>query len=380
MREDHPTRFDHPAPSPSRGQAGATPAIAAAAPASARSRRGVLGLAWGVALALLAIGAASTAETRVVAQPKAKSRYVIGIVAKSSTNPVYIAARSGAEAAARALSAQHGVEVEVVWRAPFAEDSARQSELIGELVLAKADGIAVSCSDSELATTSIDRAVAAGVQVVTFDSDAPDSRRLAFYGIDDRAAGGEVMRELAAVLGGKGRVAVLAGNRAATNIRERVIGAALEANAHADLEIVGAFTHDETPEDAARAMREAHEKYGPIDGWALMGGWPLYLTDGLANVPAEAKIVSLDPLPPALAHLDRGRVQALLAQPYFGWGFESVRLLFQRLHAGEAPTSRVISAPLERVTTENADAYRNQWRSWVGDTGGTILAPEARQP
>ena len=42
----------------------------------------------------------------------------IAMIAKSSTNPVFLSARTGAEAAAKELSGKHGVPVEIVWLTP----------------------------------------------------------------------------------------------------------------------------------------------------------------------------------------------------------------------------------------------------------------------
>ena len=58
---------------------------------------------------------------------------------------------------------------------------------------------------------AIDDAVAKGVTVMCFDSDAPRSKRLCYYGTEDVTCGKLVMAELARVMDGKGAVAILAG-------------------------------------------------------------------------------------------------------------------------------------------------------------------------
>ena len=129
-------------------------------------------------LLLLLLAAAST----LVAAPRT---ITIGLVAKSQGNPVFQAARVGAESAAKALSAKHGVTIKIDWRTPNEEDSQRQAEAIEQLVLAGAEGIAVSCSDANKLTDAINSAVNNGVPVATFDSDAPNSKRFVTYGVDD---------------------------------------------------------------------------------------------------------------------------------------------------------------------------------------------------
>ena len=120
----------------------------------------------------LAIIAALALPFGASAQKKA---YIIGLVAKSQGNPVFQAARVGANDAAKELGAKHGVEIRIDWRTPNEEDAQKQAEAIEQLVLSGADGIAVSCSDANKVTDAINSAVKNGVPVATFDSDAPAS-------------------------------------------------------------------------------------------------------------------------------------------------------------------------------------------------------------
>ncbi|MEM7623256.1 MAG: substrate-binding domain-containing protein [Planctomycetota bacterium] len=309
--------------------------------------------------------ARSEAE-RKVDDGMGKASYRIGFVAKSIDNPVYDAARAGAEAAAAEFGGSMGVDVEIEWRGPIVESARAQVAEVAALLTAEVDGLAVTASDPTVVVAALDRAAGTGVKVVTFDSDVETPSRLAFYGIDDRAAGAAVMEQLILAMPGGGRVAILAGNRAATNLRERVIGAAAAARGVESVEIVEVYHHDETPEAAGEAMAAAHASGAEIDGWALMGGWPLYTDAGLAGVPDGTKIASMDPLPPALDKLKAGRVQALVAQPYYRWGYESVRMLLERLHSGMLPESEFVRADLEVVTQDNAASYRERWNGWVG--------------
>src|SRR5438128_11395590 len=170
-------------------------------------------------LTLLAVLASSLS---VQAQKKS---FTIGLVAKSQSNPVFQAARIGATDAARDLGRKHGIEIKIDWRTPNEEDAQKQAEAIEQLVLAGADGIAVSCSDANKLTDAINSAVRNGVPIATFDSDAPNSKRFVTFGIDDIKCGQQVMDELAKIMNGKGIVAILAGNQNAPNLQKRAQGA-----------------------------------------------------------------------------------------------------------------------------------------------------------
>ena len=50
---------------------------------------------------------------------------------------------------------------------------------------------------------------------MTFDSDAPNSKRFAFYGPDDLEMGKKLMNELSGLIDKKGKIAILGGNKTA---------------------------------------------------------------------------------------------------------------------------------------------------------------------
>ncbi len=103
----------------------------------------------------------------------------------------------------------------------------------------------VSCSDAGKVTGAINDAGARGVPVMTFDSDAPESQRFAFYGVDDVKTGQAVMDELAKQMGEAGSIAILAGNQNAPNLRNRVEGVKQAATKYPKIKIVDTFYHIE---------------------------------------------------------------------------------------------------------------------------------------
>lgn len=293
------------------------------------------------------------------------TRYVIGVIAKSSNNQVFLAARQGAEDAARDLSRELGIDIRVQWRTPNTEDATQQAQYVELLASQGVDGIAISCTDANILTPAINSAVERGVTVVTFDSDAAASRRMCYYGVDDRDAGAAVMRELAREMGGSGRVAILAGNQAAPNLQARVQGVREEAARHPGIEIVSVYYHPETPTDAAATMEQVQNSNPSITGWALVGGWPLYTENALDAIAPSAKVVSMDPLELPLQYLIAGQVQVLVGQPYYGWGYESVRLIIDKVHHGRSPDAERITAPLDIVTRDNAQDFVGRWSRWL---------------
>jgi len=303
-------------------------------------------------------------------EPAAQS-YTFGVIAKAQGNPVFQAAHAGALAAAAEIEAKNpGVSVEINWRTPNNEDAQKQAEFVDLLVSQGVDGISISCSDANLLTASLKAAVAGNVPVATFDSDAPESGRFAYYGVDDKAAGAKVMAELAAQMGGAGVVAILSGNPNSANLSARVEGVREEAARHAGITVRDVYyVPTETANDMAAKMQQVQTSDPDITGWALVGGWPLYTDNALDGIYESAKIVSMDPLPLPLEYVKKGQVQVLVGQPYFGWGYETVMMLFDKVHHGKDPAAVFNYAEFDVVTAANADEFAAKWAEW-GKAGG----------
>ena len=72
---------------------------------------------------------------------------------------------------------------------PQTYDPKAERDALDEAVQKKATGILLAVTDPALLKDSIDKAVAAGVPVITIDSDAPSSKRLFFIGTNNYQAG-----------------------------------------------------------------------------------------------------------------------------------------------------------------------------------------------
>lgn len=313
-------------------------------------------------------GGAAAKPAPAGGEPKgaAKSEYVFGVIAKSQANPVFQAARTGAEDAAKALSEKHGVRVKIDWRTPNTEDAQQQAQFVEQLVSLGVDGITVSCSDAAVLTGAIDDAVNKGVAVATFDSDAPASKRFAYYGINDEEAGRAVARELVKVMGETGVVAVLAGNQTAPNLQTRVKGIREEMAKHPGITIKDVYYHPETAPDAAAKVKDVQVSNPDITGWAMVGGWPLFTENALDGVADKAKVVSVDHLPEQLNYIRAGQVQALVGQDCYGWGYRTVEMLFDKVHDNKDPAQVVNNFELSVVTSANVDEYAETWNKWLG--------------
>jgi ribose transport system substrate-binding protein len=129
------------------------------------------------------------------------SEYFVFVAANLQV-PYWQAAGAGFSRAA----AQFKVRVDFV--GPNSYDPKAERDALDQAVQQKATGILLGVTDPALLKDSIDKAIAAGIPVITVDSDAPASKRLFFIGTNNYAAGVSGGMRLAQELNGKGNVVV----------------------------------------------------------------------------------------------------------------------------------------------------------------------------
>jgi ribose transport system substrate-binding protein len=199
--------------------------------------------------------------------------------------------------------------------------------------------------------------------VVTWDADAPRSKRLAFYGVDDRAAGRILGEQAATLVGGKGKVAIIT-SLGADNLRRRLEGVQQSLKKYPEMNVVEVFDIKEDTTRCAELIATATNKYPDLAAWISVGGWPVFVRNALDPVdPARTKFVCFDTNPPAPELLRSGKVQVLIGQKYFGWGSEPVKIL-AGIKEGRYPQQKIIDSGVDVVTRDNVDAYQQQWKKW----------------
>ena len=296
------------------------------------------------------------------ATPAGPQRLRFMVIPKSLDIPVFNHAKVGAERQAK----EYG-NVDILWNAPVNADQLKQKEILESAITQRVDGIAISALNGDFLTETINKAVEAGIPVVTWDSDAPKSKRAAFYGVDDFASGRIMGEETVRLLNGKGKVAIIT-SYGATNLQRRLEGIRDGLSKAPGIEVVETFDIKEDAVRCAELIASGTKRYPDLAAWLSTGGWPIFTRNATTAIdPAKTKMISFDTIQPGLDLLREGKVTVLIGQKYFGWGSEAVKLLYD-MKQGKNPASTIIDSGVDVVTRENVEDYAAKWKKM--ESGG----------
>ncbi len=290
-----------------------------------------------------------------------EKKLTFAFVPKLLDNPVFQVAWQGAQAAAKDLGEG---KIEVERYAPVKSDAVEQAQIIESLVERKVDGIAISVNDADALKTSIDDAMAAGIPVVTFDSDAPKSKRISFYGTNNPGSGKTMGEYLVKYMGKKGNIALLMGTPGAPNLEERKNGLLEFLRDYPDIKVVATeYCYDDVNQ-AVSKMEARMEATPQLNGWVLIGGWGIFTPPPgpfASKKPGALTVIAFDALPEELDYVRQGYAQALIGQKLWGWGYESVRMLKEIKDGKSLPP--VNDSGVDIVTKENVEEYAQKWKT-----------------
>src|SRR3984893_2972139 len=252
--------------------------------------------------------------------------------------------------------------VNVIYTGPDTADAAKQVQVLQDLVSRGVDGFAVAPMDGDSVIGVIDAALKKGIKVITFDSDSPKSKRIAFVGTNNYQGGVEAGKAFAANQG-DGKFAVITGGLAAANHNERGAGFrdALKDNGGNYTEIPGSpFPCNDDAAKSIQIIQDVLTRYPDINGFFFSGGWPLfgaaeaYVRAVAANDRIQTlTVVSFDSLPEELALLKQNYVDALIGQRPYAMGVKSVDVLNDLVQGKTVPA--VIDTGVDVITKANVD-------------------------
>ncbi|HLJ45668.1 MAG TPA: substrate-binding domain-containing protein [Bryobacteraceae bacterium] len=272
-----------------------------------------------------------------------RGKKTIAVIPKGTSHMFWISVHAGAAAAGQ----KYGVNVE--WNGPPLEtDYDRQIQIVDSMIARHVDGIAVAAAERKALLQSLDRAAALGIPVTVFDSGVDGDNYMTFIATNNYEAGQMGARELARLVNGKGKVAIVmhAPGSASTMDRERGFNDVLSKE-FPNIHIVG---QQYGMSDRSKAMAAAENiltANPDLDGFFASSepssvGIALALKSrGLAG---KVKFVAFDSSDTEIEDLKAGVSDAMVVQDPFGMGFQAVETLVNKLN-GKTPPKRIDLAP-----------------------------------
>lgn len=248
-------------------------------------------------------------------------------------------------------------------------DAAKQVAVFEQIVAKKPKGIALSPTVADAFVEPINKAMAAGIAVMCFASDSPDSKRLTWITSDDYKAGGEAADFCAKALGGKGTVGILE-RPAQNNHAARINGFEAQIKAkYPDMKVVarGQAEGDQTKAASlTSAMMQAHPDLALIYCSAGMEG--MGAGTAVKEAKSKAKVFCYDADPPVIDMVKDGTILACYHPNTVNQGFWSMMVLMTYnkglinpitdwKKAGRSPIFPMMNNGLDLVTKDNADAF-----------------------
>ena len=279
-----------------------------------------------------------------------------------------------AEKGARDAAAEFDVDVAVMMPP---DGAAGQKRMAQDLLARGVDGIAISPSDPKNQAGLLAE-IAAKTNLITHDSDAPESDRLVYVGMDNYEAGRMCGQLLKKAMPEGGSVVLFIGLLGQLNAdlrRQGVIDELLERSFDStrrdpvDVVLEGdTYTILDTRVDQfdfARAKAQAEDalaRYPDLD--AMVGLFvynPPQILDAVrkANKLDQITIVAFDEADDTLQAIKDGAMAGTIVQNPYRYGYESVRVLaaLARGDRSVLPESQLIDIPAQEITAENVDAF-----------------------
>jgi ribose transport system substrate-binding protein len=259
---------------------------------------------------------------------------------------------------------------EADWQGPQNAQVPEQRQIIETAIARKVDGLAVSAIEAAAITPVLNQAVDAGINVITIDSDAPNSKRLVYIGTNNYNAGKSAGEAAVKLLPQGGKVIGFVGNRSAENAREREQGFRDAVKEHG----IDLVEVREDNKDVGRARKNVEDALQAFpDAKAFLG---LYSYNGpaIADAVSQAgarsrlKVITFDAEPKTIQALQEGKIDVTVVQKPYEFGRMAVELLYKMKTKGveaaraelNVPANGIVDTGVELVTPENVAEFKKK--------------------
>ncbi len=311
----------------------------------------VAGLSAALALAL-GVGSAEAASKKVLA-------FVV-----NGASDFWKIAEAGVKKAQAELP-----NYDLQFKYPEQAAAAVQQRVLDDLVAAGVSGIMVSAVDPKNQTAGLDK-VAEQTLLFTTDSDAPQSKRVAYIGSSNTDLGKDAGKLMLKALPNGGKCVGFVGLLGADNARERIEGVK-ETIKGSKVELVD-VRGDEI--DQTRAKRNVEDILAAMPDVSCLVGFYSYNTPRIYEVLKEAgklgqiKVIGFDEDPITLGGVKEGSIVGTVVQQPFEWGYQGMKLMAKYNEGDKSgiPANGIIIVPGKVIDPSNVGDFMAQMKQMMG--------------
>ncbi|MFD2614137.1 substrate-binding domain-containing protein [Paenibacillus gansuensis] len=312
-----------------------------------------IGLLLFAAAACLSLLSSCSTETELSAHhPKRK----IALILRSEEADFWRTARIGAEEAAKEFN------VELIVSGPRDEENVDdQIKALREAKAIGAQAYVIAANDENAVTDAVNTEVPAGSPVIAIDTELKSRKVRGFIGIDNYEAGRKAGEKLAALIGGRGKVAVMGFKQGQRNAEEREQGLLDELSKYPEILVVTRQYCYTNPTLCADLTRKTLVINSGVTGIAALNA---VSSVGVAQVVQErklsgqVKIVTFDSTPEDIELMQEGTIQATIILNPFNIGYLGVKSAVEVLEGKEI--ERRLNTETKVIDQENMFWSDNQ--------------------
>ena len=248
----------------------------------------------------------------------------------------------------------------LVFKYPEQSSAAIQTRIMDDLVAAGVAGIMVSAVDPKTMGDALNR-VGGQVALFTTDSDAPNSKRIAYIGSSNVDAGKQAGQLMLKAMPNGGKCMGFVGLPGADNARERIEGVK-EVIKGTKIELVDVRADDI---DQTRAKRNVEDTLTARPEINCMVGFYSYNTPRIYEALKEAgkigkvTIIGFDEDAITRGGVKEGTIVGTVVQQPYEWGYQGMKLMAKYLEGDKSgvPANGLIIIPTKVIDPSNVDAY-----------------------
>lgn len=311
-------------------------------------------------LSITALAAALTlAATPMLAQDKQSLAFVV-----NAASDFWKLAEAGVKAAQAELP-----DYELRFRYPAQGTAALQNALMDDLVAAGTDAIMISSADPKNSIDAFNR-IAAQVPLFTTDSDAPQSKRIAYLGSSNTQAGIQAGEIAVKALPKGGKCMGFVGFLGADNAKERIAGFRQAVDGKG-IELVDVRGDDV---DFARARSNVDDVLAANPEIDCMVGFysynppKIYEALQAAGKVGAVTVIAFDEDPITLGAVREGSFAGTVVQDPYQWGYQGMKLMAAYLQGdkSQVPADGLIIVPTQVIDKDNVDDFEKQLKARIG--------------